>query len=97
MAKTTRRKKRKADEQMVSLVFDRPMEFELSKELQKEPEMLRRLAHRTMDFLADRGNYASLASSVEGVLSHITDEVMLQFANDLIREARAEGKEAAGG
>ncbi len=88
MAKKAKSEKRKAPEPMVSLRFERPLEFELSKELQKEPEALLRLAHRVVDILADRGDYKSLAGSVAEVLCYITDEVMLQYANELIREAR---------
>ncbi len=96
-AKTQKTRKRKETEPLVSLGRPPVTELTLSKVLQKEPEVLRRLAHRTVDLLADMGDHAALAGSAEGHLHYIVDEVVLEYVNELIREARNPGKEVPRG
>ena len=96
-AKTKKTKTRKAAEPMVSLGRPPVTELTLSNALQKEPEVVRRLAHRTVDLLADKGDYASLARSAESHLHYIVDDVVLEYVNELIREARNPGEEVPRG
>lgn len=73
------------------------MELKFSRRLQKEPETLRRLAHRTVDLLADAGHYSWLSDSVGGDLMCLADDFVIDKVTELINEARAQGKEAGGG
>ena len=89
--------KRRKCEPLVSLRFERPLEFELSKELHKEPEALRRLGHRAVDLLVDAGHYERLSRSTAGNLAHVADDLVIEHMTELLQEVRAEGKEAARG
>ncbi len=73
------------------------MEIMFSRRLQKEPETLRRLAHRVVDLLADAGHYECLSDSVAGELVCIADDIVVKNLTDLIHEARSPGKEVPRG
>ena len=69
----------------------------LTRQLLKEPETVRRLAHRVVDILADSGHHAWLADSVAGDLVCFADDVIVDSVGDLIREAPAPRKEVSRG
>ena len=87
-----KRAKRKAPVPLVTVDPQRTVEIHFSPELQKEPETIRRLAHRVVDLLADSGRYASLADGMPSDLACIADDVVVKNVTDLIREARAPRK-----
>ncbi len=86
--------KRKKPEPLVSLGQDYSMEILFSDRLQKEPETLRRLAHRAVDLVADAGHYRWLSQSVAFDLAHVADDVVVKHLTELIHDVRAEGKRA---
>jgi hypothetical protein len=73
------------------------MEIKFSRRLQKDPETLRRLAHRAVDLLANAGHYAWLADSVAGDLVCLADDFVVKNLTDLIHEARTPGKKVSRG
>ncbi len=95
MAKT--KTKRKKPDPLVSLYQGCSMEIIFSRRLQKEPETLRRLAHRVVDLLADAGHYGWLSGSVADQLVCIADDLVVKNVTDLIHEARAAGEEVSRG
>ena len=95
--KIKRTKKRKQREPLVVLESECALTLRLSGELQKEPETLRRLAHRVVDLVADSGRYDWLADTVTGDLMCIADDIVLKNLTELIREARAGGKAVSRG
>ncbi|MCH7885921.1 MAG: hypothetical protein IIC01_11830 [Planctomycetes bacterium] len=84
--------KHKKPDPLVCLDSAYSMEFKFSRRFQKDPETLRRLAHRVVDLLADAGHYDWLADSVAGDLVCLADDFVIKNVTDLIREARAPGK-----
>ena len=82
---------------LVCLAQGCSMEIMFSRRLQKEPETLRRLAHRVVDLLADAGHYGWLSDSVASNLVCLADDVVVKNLTDLIREARTPGKEVSRG
>ena len=95
MAKT--KTKRKKPDPLVDLGESNAIEIIFSRRLEKEPETLRRLAHRVVDLLADAGHYGWLSDSVAGELVCLADDVVVKNLTDLIREARTPGKEVSRG
>ncbi len=95
MAKT--KTKRKKPDPLVDLGQSNSIEIIFSRRLEKEPETLRRLAHRVVDLLADAGHYGWLSGSVENQLGSIADDFVLKNLTDLIREARTARKEVSRG
>ena len=91
-AKQAERKESEPEEPLVDVDTDY-MAVQLGGELYGEPETVRRLAHRVADFLVDSGRHARLADSVECHLTYFADDVVVENVNQLIREARAPGKE----
>ncbi len=89
--------KRKNPEPLVFLDGGCAMELSLSSRLEKEPETLRRLAHRAVDLVADAGHYHWLSKSVAGNLADVADDLVVKHMTELVHEVRAEGKEAARG
>ncbi len=89
--------KRKKLEPLVYLDGGCAMELSLSSRLEKEPETLRRLAHRAVDLLMDAGHYRWLSRSVAVDLAHVADDLVVDHMTELIHEVRAQGKEAARG
>ena len=87
--KKTRRKKL---EPWVSVEDACSVELRFSERLQDEPELLRRLAHRTIDLLADTGHYEWLSGTVAVDLGQLADEMVAKHVTELIEEVRAEGK-----
>ena len=93
--KKTKRKKCKKLEPWVYVQGGCVMELTLSSRLEKEPDTLRRLAHRAVDLVADAGHYHWLARSVAGNLADVADDLVVEHMNKLVDEVRAEGKQAA--
>ena len=95
MAKT--KTTRKKPDPLVDLGESNAIEIIFSRRLEKEPETLRRLAHRVVDLLADAGHYGWLSGTVEDQLVCIADDLVLKNLTDLIHEARAARKEVSRG
>ena len=95
--KRTKRSKRKSSEPPVSVEPDCSVELEFTDAVRKDPETVRRLAHRVVDLLADTGRYDSLAESVTANLGYLADDFVVEKVTDLIEEARAAGKGVSGG
>ena len=91
-AKRTKRTKRKPSEPPVSVEPDCTVELEFTDAIRKDPEAVRRLAHRVVDLLADTGRYDSLAESVCSNLGYLADDFVVEKVTDLLDEARAAGK-----
>ena len=89
--------KRRKPEPLVSLHTGCAMELRFSRRLEKEPETLRRLAHRVVDLIADGGHYEWLSENMAGMLTRVVDDLVVDHMTKLVVEARAEGKEAARG
>ncbi len=96
-AKRAKGTKRKAADPLVEMVPEYSTTIHLTRQLLKEPETVRRLAHRVVDILADSGRHAWLADTVASDLVCFADDVIVSSVSDLIREARAPGKEASRG
>ena len=100
MAKKTKpkkRAKRKVSEPPVSVTPDCTVELEFTDAVTKESEIVRRLAHRVVDLLADTGRYDQLAESVSSNLCYLVDDFVVEKVTDLLEEARAARKEASRG
>ena len=95
--KQTKRAKRKASTPPVSVEPDCSVELEFTDEVRKDPETVRRLAHRVVDLLADTGRYDSLAESVTSNLGYLADDFVVEKVTELLAEARAAGKEVPSG
>ena len=96
-AKRTDRAKRKASKPLLTVEPDCEPHFELTDAVSKEPETVRRLAHRAVDLLADAGHYERLGQSVSIHLGYLVDSFVIEKITDLIEEARGAGKEASRG
>ena len=86
--------KRRKPEPWVTVNDGYSVQFTFSDRLEKEPETLRRLAHRTMDLLIDAGHAHWLAGSLAVDLAHVADDLVVNHMTKLIHEAHAEGKRA---
>jgi hypothetical protein len=82
---------------MVVLDQECALELSFSRELQKDRETVRRLAHLVVDLMADGGRYKWLADSVAFNLACLADDIVISNVTDLIRKARAAGKEVSHG
>ncbi len=96
-AKRSKPTKRKASKPPVCVETDCEPQFELTDAVGKEPETVRRLAHRAVDLLADAGHYERLGQSVSIHLGYLVDSFVIEKITDLIEEARGAGKEASRG
>ena len=90
--KSSKQAKRKASKPPVSVEPDCSVELEFTDAVRKDPETVRRLAHRVVDLLADTGRYDSLAESVTSNLGYLADDFVVEKVTDLLEEARAAGK-----
>ena len=95
--KRAKRAKRKPSEPPVSVEPDCSVELEFTDAVRKDPETVRRLAHRVVDLLADTGRYDSLAKSVTTNLGYLADDFVVEKVTDLIEEARGAGKQVPRG
>lgn len=59
--------------------------------------LMRRIHHRVVDIMADYGFVDFLVHDVEARLGILSADITCDFVKDLIREARAQGKEAGRG
>ena len=96
-AKRTKRSKRKTSKPPFSLEPDCTVELEFTDAVTKEPETLRRLAHRVVERLADNEQHDSLSGFVTYNLAGLADGFVIDRVTDLLEEARAAGKEAPRG
>ncbi len=96
-AKTAKRVKRKMSKPPISLEPECPLELALNDTILKEPETVRRLAHRVVEILADNGQDDSLSGFVTYNLAGLADGFVIDRVTDLLEEARAAGKEAPRG
>ena len=94
--KKTKRRKAKPAEPLV-FMEGCSMELRISERLHKEPETIRRLAHRVVDLLVDAGHHDWMSDSVACNVGRLADSVVVDHVTELIREARASGKGVAGG
>ena len=90
--KSSKQAKRKASKPPVSVEPDCSVELEFTDAVRKDPETVRRLAHRVVDLLADTGRYDSLAESVTSNLGYLADDFVVEKVTDLLEEARGAGK-----
>lgn len=100
MAKKTKpakRTKRKASEPPVSVEPDCTVELEFTDAVTKEPETVRRLAHRVVEILADSGRDDRVAQFVTDNLAWLVEGFVIDKVTDLLEEARAARKEAPRG
>ena len=95
--KQTKRAKRKSSKPLVTVEPDCEAQFELTDAVSKEPETVRRLAHRAVDLLADAGHYERLGQSVSIHLGYLVDSFVIEKITDLIADARAAGRESSRG
>ena len=96
-AKTAKRAKPKASEPPVSVTPDCTVELEFTDAVAKDPEIVRRLAHRVVDLLADTDRYDQLAKSVSNNLAYLVDDFVVEKVTVLLEEARAARTEAPRG
>ena len=96
-AKPTKRAKRKASKPPVSVEPDCTVELEFTDAVTKEPETVRRLAHRVVEILADSGRDDRVAQFVTDNLAWLVEGFVIDKVTDLLEEARAARKEASGG
>lgn len=100
MAKKTKSEKQTkptASESPVSVTPDCTVELEFTDAVTKDPETVRRLAHRVVDLLADIGHDDRLAKSVSNNLAYLADGFVVEKVTALLEEARAARKEASRG
>ena len=93
----SKRVKRKKPRPPVIVEPECAVEIVLTDAVVRQPETVRRLAHRVVDLLADAGLYKHLSRTVEGNLSRLVDGFVIDRITDFIEEARAAGKEAPRG
>ena len=89
--------KPKARAPLVVCQVDPPMFVYFSREVLKERETFRRLAHRIVDLAVDSGRHSWLRAEVAYSLSCIARDHVTKMVTDLVHEARAEEKEARRG
>ena len=94
--KIKKTKKRKQREPLVTVEPQCDLGIELSEEVQRECETVRFLGHHVVDRLCDTGRHDWLAGSLGLDLAALCEGVMRNYVTDLIDEARAARKEAAG-
>ena len=92
MAKKAKVTKSKPSEPPVSVEPDCTVELEFTDAVTKEPEMVRRLAHRVVDLLADSGRYDRLTETVSENLGCLVEGFVIDRVTDLLEESRAAGK-----
>ncbi len=84
--------KRKKLEPWVTMDDGYSLDLRFARRLEKEPETLRRLAHRTMDLLMDAGHHRWLSETLAIDLGRLADEIVVNHMTELIHEVRAQGK-----
>ena len=99
--KRARRNKQPKRKALKPPVFVEPdyckVELEFTGAVRKDPETVRRLAHRVVDMLAETGHYKQLSQCVSFNLRWLVDGCVLDRVTALLEEARAAGKEASRG
>ena len=90
--KPTERDKRKAEEPPISVEPNCQMDFEFAKAVSKEPETMRRLAHRVVEMLAESDRAERLSEFVADNLAALVDGIVVEKVTALITEARAAAK-----
>ena len=100
MAKKTRsakRTKRKAFEPPLTAEPDSELRFEFTDAVRRDPETVRRLAHRAVDLVVDSGCHKLLCTVVADSLAYITRDQCIKNMSDFVHEACVDQKEAADG
>ncbi len=95
--KRTKRAKRKSSTPPVAVDPDCTVELEFTDAVTRDPETVRRLAHRVVDLLADTGRHDRLAKSVSNNLAYLADDFVVEKVTALLEEARAARKDASRG
>ncbi len=98
-------KKTKPTKQTRPKAFEPPWEafpesdkrYEFTDAVRRDPEAVRRLAHRAVDLVVDCGGYKLLCAAVDDNLAYITREQYIKNLSDFFEEASAEQKEATDG
>jgi hypothetical protein len=62
-------------------------DVQLPKCVRNDLEMMRKVAHRMVDEVADRGLSSWLLETVEGNLGNLTDDIIGEFVLKLVNEA----------
>ncbi len=95
--KRSKRTKRKASKPPVTVELECTLELELNEALLRQPETVRRLAHRVVEILADSGRDDRVAQFVTDNLAWLVEGFVVDKVTDLIEEARTAGKAVPGG
>lgn len=96
-ANVVKRAKRRKPKPPVIVEPECAVELVLTDAVVRQPETVRRLAHRVVDLLADAGLHKRLRESVSISLSWLVDGFVIDRITDFIEESRAAGKEAPRG
>jgi len=91
-AKRTKRTKRKSSKPPVSVEPDCTVELEFTDAVTKQPETVRRLAHRVVEMLAVSGRHDRVAQFVTDNLAWLVEGFVIDKVTDLLEEARAARK-----
>ncbi len=90
-AKRTKRSKptkRRSSEPPISVEQDCTVELEFTDTVTKEPETVRRLAHRLVEMLAETGQDDRVAQFVTDNLACLVEGFVIDKVTDLLDEAR---------
>ncbi len=87
-AKLAKRTKRRSSKPPISVEQDCTVELEFTDTVTKEPETVRRLAHRLVEMLADTGQDDRVAQFVTDNLACLVEGFVIDKVTDLLDEAR---------
>ena len=90
--KRAKRTTRKASEPPVSVEPGCTVELEFTDAVSKDPETVRRLAHRVVEMLGDSGRDDRVAQFVTDNLAWLVEGFVIDKVTDLLEEARAARK-----
>ena len=93
----TKRAKRKAPKPPICVEPDCTVNLEFTRAVSKEPETIRRLAHRVVEMLAESDRAERLSEFVTDNLAILVNGIVIEKVTALITEARAAAKAVARG